>query len=93
MTFSDDLDADSPAWRDQIPTLTETMVVQELPQALRLMLEARAAEKRALMALADDLARQLQPEVERMTRALVNKTLNRVWAQRASAQSVPPAPL
>lgn len=93
MTFSDDLDADSPAWRDQIPTLTEAMVVHEVPQALRLMLEARAAEKGALLAMGDDLVRQLQPEVERMTRALVHKTLNRVWAQRASTQGSPFDPL
>ncbi len=75
--------ADPAAATDQIPTLTADMAVRQLPQAVLLALEARAAEKRALMALSDQLVQNLRPEIERLAADLVQRTLQGVWDQRA----------
>ena len=72
--------ADAP---DQIPTLTQDMVLGQVPQAVTLALDARAAEKRALMALSDELVQNLRPEIERLAVDLVQRTLQGVWDKRA----------
>jgi hypothetical protein len=72
--------ADAP---DQIPTLTQDMVLVQVPQAVTLALDARAAEKRALMGLSDELVQNLRPEIERLTSDLVQRTLQGVWDKRA----------
>jgi hypothetical protein len=46
-------------------------------------LDARFAEKEALMALSSDLLENLRPEMERLTADWVQKTLQSVWDQRA----------
>jgi hypothetical protein len=68
---------------DQIPTLTQDMVVPLVPQAVSLALDARAAEKKALMALSEELVQNLRPEIDRLTADLVQRTLQGVWDQRA----------
>jgi hypothetical protein len=68
---------------DQIPTLTQDMAVGQVPQALSLALDARAAEKKALMALSDELVQNLRPEIERLTAELVQRTLQGVWDKRS----------
>ena len=68
---------------DQVPTLTQDMVLGQVPQAVTLALDARAAEKRALMALSEELVQNLRPEIERMTADLVQKTLQSLWDKRA----------
>jgi hypothetical protein len=68
---------------DQIPTLTQDMVLGQVPQAVTLALDARAAEKRALMALSDELVQNLRPEIERLAVDLVQRTLQGVWDKRA----------
>jgi hypothetical protein len=45
--------------------------------------DARAAEKRALMGLSDELVQNLRPEIERLTSDLVQRTLQGVWDKRA----------
>jgi hypothetical protein len=72
--------ADAP---DQIPTLTQDMALGQVPQAVTLALNARAAEKHALMALSDELVKNLRPEIERLTADMVQRTLQGVWDQRA----------
>lgn len=72
-----------PAGPDNIPTLTQAMVLKEVPDAVRLALEARAAEKRALLAMSDELVDHLRPEIERITADLVRRTLVGVWEKRA----------
>ena len=72
--------ADAP---DQIPTLTQDMVLVQVPQAVTLALDARAAEKQALMDLSDELVQNLRPEIERLTADMVQRTLQGVWDQRA----------
>jgi hypothetical protein len=68
---------------DQIPILTQDMVLGQVPQAVTLALDARAAEKRALMALSDELVQNLRPEIERLAVDLVQRTLQGVWDKRA----------
>ncbi len=72
--------ADAPV---QIPTLTQDMALGLVPKAVSLVLDVRAAEKQALMALSDELEQRLRPEIERMTADLVQRTLQAVWDQRA----------
>jgi hypothetical protein len=54
-----------------------------VPQAVTLALDARAAEKQALMDLSDELVQNLRPEIERLTADMVQRTLQGVWDQRA----------
>jgi hypothetical protein len=68
---------------DQIPTLTQDMVLDQVPQAVTLALDARAAEKRALMDLSEELVQNLRPEIERLTADLVQRTLQGLWDKRA----------
>jgi hypothetical protein len=68
---------------DQIPTLTQEMALRLVPQAVSLALDARVAEKKALMALSDELVQNLRPEIERLTADLVHRTLQGVWDKRA----------
>lgn len=68
---------------DQIPTLTQSMVLKDVPDAVRLALEARTSEKKALLALSDELVQNLRPEIERLTAELVRKSLEGVWENRA----------
>lgn len=54
-----------------------------VPQAVHVALDARVAEKQALMALSSDLLENLRPEIERLTADLVQRTLQSVWDERA----------
>jgi hypothetical protein len=72
--------ADAP---DQIPTLTQNLVLGQVPLAVTLALNARVAEKQALMALSEELVQNLRPEIERLTVDMVQRTLLGVWDQRA----------
>ena len=68
---------------DQIPTLTGDMALGQVPQAVHVALDARVAEKQALMALSSELLENLRPEIERLTADLVHRTLQSVWDKRA----------
>ena len=68
---------------DQIPTLTGDMALGQVPQAVHVALDARVAEKQALMALSSELLENLRPEIERLTADLVQRTLQSVWDKRA----------
>lgn len=72
----------SPSPLLEIPTLSADHVLASVPEAIGLALEARAAEKRALMALSDELVQNLRPEIERLTTELVQRTLVDVWKKR-----------
>jgi hypothetical protein len=83
MTTSQTPDAGQSLAPDQIPTLTQSMAVPQVPLAVGLALDARAAEKKALMALSEELVQSLRPEIERLTAELVQRTLQGVWDKRA----------
>lgn len=83
MTYSRPTVTTNPSVTDAIPTLTQSMVLQEVPEAVRLALEARTSEKQALLALSDELVQNLRPEIERLTAELVRRSLEGVWENRA----------
>lgn len=68
---------------DNIPVLTEQMILSDVPEVMRVALDARAAEKKALLALSGELMQNLRPEIERLTAELVERTLQGVWEKRA----------
>lgn len=55
----------------------------DVPPAVTLALDARLAEKQALMALSEELEQNLRPEIERLTKDMVQRTLQGVWDKRA----------
>lgn len=69
---------------DAIPTLSQDMALVDVPAAVSLAMDARAAEKAALMALSADLVQNLRPEIERMTSDMVQRALQGVWDKRSS---------
>lgn len=83
MTQAETPDADHAAAPDQVPTLTPDMAVADVPQAVRLALDARHAEKQALLALSEELVQELRPEIDRLTVDLVQRTLQGVWEKRS----------
>ena len=83
MTPAETPSSSPPVSSDQIPTLTQDMALTRVPQAVLVALDARLAEKEALMALSSDLLEKLRPEIERLTADWVQKTLQSVWEQRA----------
>jgi len=83
MTQAETPSSSQPFSPDQIPTLTQDMALAHVPQAAHVALDARVAEKQALMALSSDLLENLRPEIERLTADLVQRTLQSVWDKRA----------
>lgn len=67
---------------DQVPVLTQLVPASDVPAALGVAWEARMAEKKALMALSDELIENLRPELDRLTSELVQRTLQGLWAKR-----------
>jgi hypothetical protein len=67
---------------DAIPTLSQDMVLGDVPVAVSLAMDARVAEKAALMALSADLVQKLRPEIERMTSDMVQIALQSEWGKR-----------
>ena len=72
----------APFEADAIPTLSQDMVLGDVPVAVSLAMDARAAEKAALMALSVDLVQKLRPEIERMTSDMVQRALQSEWDKR-----------
>jgi hypothetical protein len=68
---------------EHIPVLNATMILNDVPEVVRIALDARAAEKKALLALSGELVQNLRPEIERLTAELVERTLQGVWEKRA----------
>ncbi len=69
---------------DQVPVLTHPIPEAEVPLALKLALDARMAEKQALLDLSDELVQKLKPELERLSAELVQRALEGLWQKRAS---------
>ena len=68
---------------DEIPTLTQP--IQDVPPAIESALDARAAEKKAFMALSTELLQQLRPEFDRLAAGLVLRTLETAWHHKVHA--------
>ncbi len=83
MTPNDPHVPPNPVLPEHIPILSGKMVMIDVPEVVRIALDARAAEKKALLALSGELVQNLRPEIERLTAELVERTLQGVWEKRA----------
>lgn len=82
MTHAPTPPAAPPFAADAIPTLSQDMALVDVPAAVSLAMDARAAEKAALMAMSEDLLQKLRPEIERMTSDRVQRALQGEWEKR-----------
>ena len=67
---------------EHVPVLTERVPASDVPPALGVAWDARMAEKKALMALSNELIQNLRPELDRLTSELVQRTLEGLWSKR-----------
>lgn len=67
---------------ERVPLLTHRLANGEFPAALGLALEARLAEKQALLDLSLELVQNIRPELDRLTAELVQRTLQGLWEKR-----------
>jgi hypothetical protein len=73
------LDMNQPA----IPVLTAVVPTSEIPAALLAALDARLAEKASVLALSQELMKNLRPELDRMASELVQRSVQGMWEKRA----------
>ena len=83
MTHAPTPPAAPPFGADAIPTLSQDLVLGDVPVGVTLALDARDAEKAALMALSEDLLEKLRPEIERMASDKVQRALQSEWVKRS----------
>jgi hypothetical protein len=69
--------------QEPIPVLTDSLQPGSFPEALGLALDARMAEKQALLDLSGTLIQNLRPELDRLTAELVQQTLQELWRKRS----------
>ena len=69
--------------RDNIPVLSAVVPSQEIPAALLAALDARLAEKASVLALSQELMKNLRPELDRMAAELVQRSVQGMWEKRA----------
>lgn len=67
---------------ERVPLLTDRLADGEFPAALGLALDARMAEKQALLDLSLELVQNMRPELDRLTAELVQRTLQGLWQKR-----------
>jgi hypothetical protein len=68
---------------DQIPVLTSVVAKDRIPEALLVALDARQAEKASVLALSQELMKNLRPELDRMASELVQRSVKGMWEKRA----------
>lgn len=62
-----------------IPVLNTVMPVDQISADLAAALQLREDEHAAFMAMADELAQSLRPELERLTTELVQRSFQQAW--------------
>jgi hypothetical protein len=65
-----------------VPVLSTVIANSDIPAFVQAALEARALEKAAFLALADELMAALRPEMERLAAELLRKSIHQVWLKR-----------
>ncbi len=66
-----------------IPVLTSSVATSDIPAALLAALDARLAEKASVLALSQELMKNLRPELDRMAEDLVQRSVQGMWEKRA----------
>lgn len=67
----------------EIPQLSSEQRLLEVPPRLQAALDARAAEKALLSQLVEQWLQALRPEMERMTREIVERTVQDFWRRQS----------
>ena len=65
------------------PVLSAVIADSDIPAVVQAALEARALEKAAFLALADELMAALRPEMERWATELLRSSIHQVWLNRS----------
>jgi hypothetical protein len=65
-----------------VPVLSVVIPEAQISPVVKAALDAKASERAAFMALADELVQALRPELERLTTELVQRSLRQAWAHR-----------
>lgn len=68
---------------DDIPVLNDVLAKERIPEALLVALDARQAEKASVLALSQELMKNLRPELDRMASELVERSVQGMWEKRA----------
>ena len=68
---------------DEIPVLNDVLAKERIPEALLVALDARQAEKASVLALSQELMKNLRPELDRMASELVERSVQGMWEKRA----------
>lgn len=72
-----------------IPTLALALDISSIPEAVRVALDAREAERAALFAMSHELLDGLRPELDRLTTELVRKSIQGLWEKRSEKYENP----
>jgi hypothetical protein len=75
-----------------IPTLTQALETSSIPEAVRVALDVREAERAALFAMSNELLDDLRPELDRLTTELVRKSIQGLWEKRSEKYENPRTP-
>jgi hypothetical protein len=70
-----------------IPLVSTLVPAADISPALCAALDARDAEKAALMDIEANLLQALRPEIERLTTQLVRSSVREIWAKRSDLVS------
>ena len=65
-----------------IPVLSTLIPVDQISQELAAALQLREEERNAFMAMAEEVAQSLRPELERLTTELVQRSLQQAWRSK-----------
>ncbi len=65
-----------------IPVLSTLIPAAQISHELAAALQLREEERSAFMAMADEVAQSLRPELERLTTELVQRSLQQAWRSK-----------
>ena len=65
-----------------IPGLSTLIPAEQISHELAAALQLREEERSAFMAMADEVAQSLRPELERLTTELVQRSLQQAWRSK-----------
>lgn len=65
-----------------IPVLSTLIPAEQISHELAAALQLREEERSAFMAMADEVAQSLRPELERLTTELVQRSLQQAWRSK-----------
>ncbi|PUE08574.1 hypothetical protein B9Z51_06350 [Limnohabitans sp. T6-5] len=73
----------------EIPTLNAALDASLIPEAVRVALDVREAERAALFSMSNELLDGLRPELDRLTTELVRRSIQGLWEKRSEKYQNP----